>query len=82
MANLLKSEGPLDNVILKLCEWMDLHADEKKPMDLVRSLQCISDVVILDSPNNPSRHGNANAGQPSFNTTCLTQPSFLIVLSC
>lgn len=36
MANLLKSEGPVDDVIGKLCDWMNQHADEKKPMDLVR----------------------------------------------
>lgn len=34
MANLLKSEGPVDDVIGKLCDWMNQHADEKKPMDL------------------------------------------------
>lgn len=33
--NLLRSEANIDEVIVKLCDWMDKHADEKKPMDLV-----------------------------------------------
>jgi hypothetical protein len=36
MGNLLKSEGPVDEVITKLCDWMNQYADSKKPMDLVR----------------------------------------------
>ncbi|KAH6659961.1 cytochrome P450 [Truncatella angustata] len=34
LSSILKSEAAIDDVIAKLCDWMNEYADEKKPMDL------------------------------------------------
>lgn len=37
-SNLLKSEAVVDEVIAKLCEWMDKHVESQEPMGLVRKV--------------------------------------------